>query len=101
MDLPGQLQEACRCSAQVERAFDVLKENAEGEILEAAKAQVAQRTEKLLSAVDVDKFLQGALPLGSPHASCQHTTGRGAACCISLEVWHGNQWHHWQLKFSL
>ncbi len=50
---------------QVEKAFDVLKEKAEGEILEAAKVQVAQRTEKLLSAVDVDKFLQGAPQLSS------------------------------------
>ena len=44
----------------MERAFNALKEKAEVDILEAAKAQVAQRTEKLLSVVDVDKFLQGA-----------------------------------------
>ena len=55
-----ELFEEVKSSMQVEKAFDVLKEKAEGEILEATKAQVAQRTEKLLSAVDVDKFLQGA-----------------------------------------
>jgi len=47
---------------QVEKAFEALRERAEGNILEAAQAQVQQRTEKLLDAVDVDKFVQGEPP---------------------------------------
>lgn len=83
MDLPALSQEVTACPVQVERAFDVLKEKAEGEILEAAKAQVAQRTEQLLSVVDVDKFLRGAPWLPSC-ASCQHMPGRVPASCIML-----------------
>ena len=77
----------------MERAFDALKETAEGEILEAAKAQVAQRSEKLLSAVYVGKFLQGAPQFSS--CLVQHTHRRAAASSwILLEVWHGNRGHH-------
>jgi len=47
---------------QVEKAFEALRERAEGNVLEAAQAQVQQRTEKLLDAVDIDKFVQGEPP---------------------------------------
>ena len=78
----------------MEQAFDALKETAEGEILEAAKAQVAQRSEKLLSAVDVGKFLQGAPQFSSCLMPAHTQKGR----CLLL---HPSGGLAWQSKASL
>ena len=44
---------------QVEWAFDALSERAQGEILKAAQSQAEHRTDALLQAVDMDRFVRG------------------------------------------
>ena len=44
---------------QVERAFDALSERAQGEILKAAQSQAEHRTDELLQAVDMYRFVRG------------------------------------------
>ena len=66
---------------QVERAFDALSERAQGEILKAAQSQAEHRTDALLQAVDMDRFVRGAAEWITP---CIPGSSKHILVCLLL-----------------